>query len=177
MQQNANSHRMNKAPANTLPFPRTRTSTKLTIIDPDTGHTEHGVHALRVWRHHMIRHLTDQPAKIIRNTFINDNQEPEEEQLDQEDCHSDISNTITSGSDTSEAMHARRIRTGPSRELLLEQASSGEEDVNTPHTTSITDTSHTKRASNNNHRQATIRDFFKEIPKGYDTDFHTRSKH
>ena len=135
MQQNANSHRMNKAPTNTLPFPRTRTSTKLTIIDPDTGHTVHGVHALRVWRHHMIRHFTDQPAKIIRNTFINDNQEPAEEQLDQEDCHSDTSNTLTSGSDTSEAMHVRRIRTGSSRELLLEQASSGEEDVNTHHTT------------------------------------------
>ena len=122
----------------------------------------------------MIRHIADQPAKIIRNTFINDNQEPEEEQLDQEDCHSDTSNTFTSGSDTSEAMHARRIRTGSGRELLMEQAASGEEDVNTPHATSITDTSHTKRASNNNHRQATIREFFMEIPKGYDTNFHTK---
>ena len=89
IQKNANSHRMNNAPTNTLPFPRTRTSTKLTIIDPDTGHTVHGVHVLRVWRLHMMRHLTDQPATIIRNAFINDNQQPEEEQLDQEACHSD----------------------------------------------------------------------------------------
>ena len=61
MQHNANSHRMNKAHTNILPFPRKRTSTKLAIIDPETGHTVHGVHALKTWRHHMIQHLTDQP--------------------------------------------------------------------------------------------------------------------
>ena len=66
---------MNKVHTNTLHFPRTRTSPKLTINDPDTGHTVHGVQALKTWRHHMIQHLTDQPTKIIRNTFINDNQE------------------------------------------------------------------------------------------------------
>ena len=122
----------------------------------------------------MIQHLTDQPTKIICNTFINDNQELIEKQKDQEDCDTDTSKTFTSGSDTSEAMHARRTRTGSGRELLLEQASSGEENINTPHTTSTADTSHTKRASSSHHRQATIREFLNEIPKGYDTDFHTR---
>ena len=85
----------------------------------------------------MMRHLTDQPATIIRNAFINGNQQPEAEQLDQEACDSDTSSTLTSGSDTSEATHARRTRIGSGRALLLEQSSSGEKDVNISHTTLI----------------------------------------
>ena len=156
LQKNANCHRMINAPTNTLPFPRTRTSTKLTIIDPDTGHTVHGVHALRVWRLHMMRHLTDQPATIIRDAFKTGNQQPEAEQIDPEACHSDTSGTLTSGSDTSEAMHTRRTRIGPGHELLLEQASSEEEDADIPHTTSTTDNPNTQRSSINNPRQSTI---------------------
>ena len=69
-------------------------------------------------------------------------------------------------------MHARRTRTGSGRELLFEQASSGDENINTPHMTPTADTSQSTRASNSHQRQPTIREFFEETPQGYDVEFH-----
>ena len=168
MQHNANSHRMSKAHTNALPFPHKRTSTKLAIINPETGHTVHGAHALEAWRHHMIKHLTDQPIRIIRNTFINDNQESPDKQEGSGHSDADTSNTLTSGSDTPEAVHTRRTRTGSGRELLREQTSSEDENINTTHMTPTADTSQSTRTSNSHQRQPTIRELFEETPKGYD---------
>ena len=139
MQHNANSHRMSKVHTNALPFPRKRTSAKLAIIDPDTGHTVHGAQALETWRRHMIKHLTDQPTRTIRDTFITDNQQPPDKQDDSGHSDADTSSTLSSGRDTPEAMHTRRTRTGPARELLREQTSSEEENNDTTHLTPTAD--------------------------------------
>ena len=120
----------------------------------------------------MIRHLTDQPSTIIRKTFATINQQPRVETIDRSASLSDTSPTLTSGSDTSEAMHTRRTRTGPGRELLLEQASSDEEDGELFNTTPTTATPHTQPSSVNNTRQSTITEFFSDIPLGYDNDHH-----
>ena len=120
----------------------------------------------------MIKHLTDQPIRIIRNTFINDNQEPPDKQEDSGHSDANTSNTFTSGSDTLEAMHTRRTRTGSGRELLREQTSSEDENTNTTHMTPTADTSQSTRTSNSHQRQPTIREFFEETPKGYDVEFH-----
>ena len=70
-------------------------------------------------------------------------------------------------------MHTRRARTGPCRELLLEQASSGEEDGELFNTTPTTATLHIQPSSVNNTRQSTITELFSDIPVGYDNDHHT----
>ena len=168
----ARKHRMANEP---LPFPRTRSSTKLGVIDPDTGHTAHGQQALRAWRSHMIRHLTDQPITATRKAPATLNQQPDAETRERSDHPSDTSPTLTSGSDTPEAMHIRRARTGPGRRPLLEQASSDDE-CEHPNTTSTNVTPSTQPSSTNSTRQSTLTEFFSDTPASYDDAHHTKCR-
>ena len=116
--------------------PVKRSSTKLAIIDPATGNMVHGEQALETWRRHMIEHLTDQPTKTTRDALITEKPQPPDDHEDTDDppplIDGDDSDTLSSGSDTPETTNLRRHRTKLADVLLVEHASSAEEDLDTP---------------------------------------------
>ena len=152
-------HRQSNEPP---PIKRTRNTAKLAVLDPTTGHTVYGQHALATWRNHMQLHLTDDKPNIAAPNAPNTAAQQIIANTDEENSHSDnTSPTLTSGSDTSEAMHIRRARIGTCRHSLLEQASS---DDDTEHITTApaTSTPQTATPRSNSTRQSTLPEFFSD---------------
>ena len=73
----------------------------------------------------MMRHLTYEPNTATSTAFDNAAQQKQNDAESELSSHCDNTDpTLSSGSDTSEAMHTRRARIGPTRHPLLAQASS-----------------------------------------------------
>ena len=123
----------------------------------------------------MIKHLTDQPTRTTRDALIVENHPPPDDHDDLDGppplIDDDDSNTLSSGSDTPEATNLRRHRTKLADVLLVEHASSEEEDLDTPLTTPTSFTPHSLYPNNSQLRQPTISEFFAGSPRGYDEEF------